>query len=135
MRLGTQTGSFTNHLLAASTRGQPTPEIGMGATILSWTDRHAATIRSVEQYRGKLLVSVTRDRAIRTDSNGLSECQRYEYEPCSEAPREWFWFDGATWREASIDESTGRRKFRIARKGSGYGLAIGYRKSYCDPSF
>lgn len=32
MKLGTQTGSVINHLYSRGVIGQPTPEVGMGAT-------------------------------------------------------------------------------------------------------
>lgn len=38
MKLGTQTGSTTNYLMSG-VKGQPAPEIGMGVTLLHWTDR------------------------------------------------------------------------------------------------
>jgi hypothetical protein len=42
MKLGTHTGSLTNHIYS---RAVPiTPEVGMGCTLLSWSDRHPATI-------------------------------------------------------------------------------------------
>ena len=54
------------------------PEIGMGCTILYYTDRHAATIIGVSKS-GKV-VTVQEDKAIRTDKNGMSESQSYRYE-------------------------------------------------------
>ena len=44
MNLGTETGSVMNHLMSRMVRGEPAPRVGMGATLLSWTDRHAATV-------------------------------------------------------------------------------------------
>lgn len=70
-------GSFNNHLLGG-TKGQPTPEVGMGCTILLHSDRHACTITKISED-GKMLL-VQRDKAIRTDGNGMSECQEYRYE-------------------------------------------------------
>jgi len=58
---------------------QPTPEVGMGATRLMWTDRHAYTVIEVSR-NGKRCV-VQRDKATRTDSNGMSDCQTWAYEP------------------------------------------------------
>lgn len=54
------------------------PEVGMGATILSFSDRHAATV--VEILTPKKVV-IQRDNAKRTDSNGMSESQDYEFTP------------------------------------------------------
>lgn len=54
-----------------------TPEVGMGATYRVWSDRHACTIVEIRK-NGSLLV-LQRDKAKRTDSNGMSESQSYEY--------------------------------------------------------
>lgn len=45
-----QYGSL-NNLMLTGTKGQPTPEVGMGATQLGWTDRHAYTIVEVINHR------------------------------------------------------------------------------------
>lgn len=42
MKLGRETGSLINHLLSHSK--EPAPAVGMGATILGWSDRHPATV-------------------------------------------------------------------------------------------
>lgn len=55
------------------------PEIGMGATILMWSDRIACTI--VEVNAKKTRIVIQHDNAIRTDKNGMSESQEYCYEP------------------------------------------------------
>src|ERR1700734_2303534 len=75
LKAGTETGSLVNHMMSLSKL--MTPEIGMGATILCWTDRHAATITHVTPKT----ITVARDIATRVDSNGMSECQKYRYEP------------------------------------------------------
>jgi hypothetical protein len=85
MKLGTETGSVVNHLMSG-TNGQPEPEIGMGATILQWSDRTPCTIVSVRRFKGEQKagqvseIDAQEDKATRTDNNGMSECQRYEYE-------------------------------------------------------
>ncbi len=61
MKLGTETGSLINHIMA---RGSVMPEIGMGATICGWSDRYPATIVS----------------------NGMSEQQEYEYTRNTNSP-------------------------------------------------
>lgn len=77
MRLGTQTGSMVNHLMSG-TNGQPDPTVGMGATELCWTDRRAYTIVAV---LSPTRIVVQRDDVKRTDNNGMSEAQAYEYTP------------------------------------------------------
>jgi len=83
MRLGKDTASLTNYGLSG-TNGQPTPEPGMGVTLLHWTDRHAGTITRVSPS-GKTLW-FRNDREIRTDDNGMSECQQYRFEVDPDAP-------------------------------------------------
>lgn len=66
MKLGTDTGSLTNYLLSG-TNGQPKPVVGMGATILSWTDRHPATI--VEVSKDYKVIAIQRDNFARIDES------------------------------------------------------------------
>jgi hypothetical protein len=58
---------------------EPSPLVGMGCTLLFWTDRHAGTVIAVSPSGHK--VTVREDKAIRTDSNGMSESQNYRFEP------------------------------------------------------
>lgn len=129
MRLGTETGSLTNHLLSRAVIGQPEPTVGMGATILSWTDRHAGTIIKVWKERGMRLVEVQEDFAERTDSNGMSECQDYAYTPNPAGLVTTFGFFKTGWANVYLAE-TGRY-----RKSGSYGLRIGERDKHHDFSF
>lgn len=54
------------------------PAVGMGATKLYYSDRAAYTIVRVSPS-GKTFW-MKRDKATRTDSNGMSESQTYTYE-------------------------------------------------------
>lgn len=94
----------------------------MGATILMWTDRLAVTI--VEVSANGRRVVVQRDKATRTDSNGMSDAQSYTYEPDTDAPRQTF---------------TLRKNGQWVRQGdnmgSGTKLSIGHRSHYHDYSF
>jgi hypothetical protein len=74
-------GNLMNRLAESSK--QPEPEVGMGATILMFSDRHPATIVKVLTPR-KILVQ--EDNAKRTDKNGMSESQDYTYTPNPKAP-------------------------------------------------
>lgn len=113
MKLGTETASLSNYLMSG-TKGQPTPQVGMGATILMWTDRKPATIVKVTRTQ----IHVREDRAIRADKNGMSECQSYTFEEQPNAPV---------------------RVFRLRKTGAYKGdrgqLRIGERDSYHDYSF
>lgn len=130
MNLGTQTASVTNHLMSRSTLGEPLPEVGMGATLLAWTDRHAATITEVIYTRGGMnIVRVQRDRAVPKHQRA-TEDQKWEYSRDPLGTVHYFRKDkSGRWREVSVSDA-GRWVFR----GS-YGLAIGYRSEYRDPSF
>jgi len=112
MRLGSETGSAMNHVYTTGT--QPNPEVGMGATMCSWTDRHAGTIVKVTPCQ----VHVQQDTAKRTDENGMSECQRYEYTPNPHAQITIFRHTKRGWRS-----KCGKR------------LMIGVRMEYYDYSF
>jgi hypothetical protein len=132
MKLGRETGSLINHLQSVATRGQPTPAVGMGATVLGWTDRHAATIIDVFNVGKTQYVTVQYDDSRRTDTNGMSESQTYEYTPNPYGIKETYRFSGQTgqWQAVRKNTETGRWK-----KTSGYGLRIGVREKYHDFSF
>jgi hypothetical protein len=72
-------GSLVNRLMEASAR--PEPEVGMGATVCMWSDRHGVTITEVLRYKtgpkaGQVKGVKTRAcKATRTDNNGMSESQ------------------------------------------------------------
>lgn len=93
-----------------------TPKVGMGCTILSWTDRIPATIVSVSKS-GKSF-EFTYDDYHRTDTNGLSENQTYEY----------------TSRPDGV-----RNKARLCKdkryKCHGRIVIVGIRERYEDPHF
>lgn len=120
LKLGTQTGSLINHVL--SDKNGTVPQIGMGATLLYWSDRQPATI--VDVQKGGKLIAIQRDNAERIDSNGMSESQEYKYSPNVAAPLEWYQL---------------RKNGSYVKKGEslrhGQRLAIGYREKYYDFSF
>lgn len=113
-------GSLVNHVMGSST--QPTPEVGMGVTFLSYTDRSPGTIASVSKS-GKT-ITVRPDAYRRTDSNGMSESQTYEFTPQPDAPESTY---------------TLRKNGSWVREGQpmkgGSRIAIGYRDAYYDFSF
>jgi hypothetical protein len=112
MKLGSETGSVINHLLACSI-GQPEAEVGMGATVCYWTDRHAATIVKVT----KCTIHVQEDIATRTDDLGMGDSQSYSYSPDRSAPVIIF------------------RKTKRGWKAGGMSLLIGVRDHHYDYSF
>ncbi len=68
-------GNLTNRVMENSK--QLKPEVGMGATITMHSDRHACTITQIVSER---MVVVQEDCAVRTDKNGMSYSQTYEYD-------------------------------------------------------
>lgn len=116
----THTGSLIN--LVSGNARYPEPKVGMGATILRWTDRDAATIVAVSAS-GKQ-VTVQQDKATRTDNLGMSDSQTYTYEADTNAPERVY---------------TLRKNGAWVLKGDmlkgGERLAIGYRDSHYDFSF
>jgi hypothetical protein len=134
MKLGTQTGSVINHLYAAGTKGQPEPVVGMGATILHWTDRSAGTIVAVEtDKQGRYVVKVQGDHwkiISGTEQNGSAA---YEYSPNPKGGISTFRFEDGRWCELRLNRDSGRLN-KVAR-GNGNGLTIGRRDRYYDPSF
>jgi hypothetical protein len=129
MKLGTETGSMTNHLYSRAVIGQPTPEVGMGATVLCWTDRHAATI--VVVYRDGEIITVQEDHAKFTGPPGMSENQTYSYSPNKNGSTYSFRKDkNGTWSQVSLNPDTARWN-----KVKGPGLRIGEREEYRDPCF
>lgn len=114
------TGSFVNHVYGRMVN-TPTPEVGMGATVLMWTDRAPATIVEVVSPK---TIKVQGDNAKRVDENGMSESQTYEYTPNEDGP---------------VDTYTLRKNGRWIRKGDpmkgGQCLLVGSREKYHDFSF
>jgi hypothetical protein len=72
-----RTGSLQN-LLADRSTDAAIPEIGMGVTLIRWTDRQAGTIIEASKSLHRIVVQL--DTATRTDSNGMSEAQTYTFE-------------------------------------------------------
>jgi len=70
------TGSLINNAMGQAQGA--VPEVGMGATELCYTDRRPYTIVEVVNEK-TIMVQV--DSSRRTDSNGMSECQEYEFTP------------------------------------------------------
>lgn len=130
MKLGSDTGSVMNHLYSRMTKGQPEPVEGMGVTFLHWTDRSAGTIVSLSNAGKYPLIWVRGDHAKRTDNNGFSECQTYEYTPNPSGKLSMYRFKNNRWEAVEVNKATGR-----VRKTHGPGLRIGDRDAYHDFSF
>jgi hypothetical protein len=98
------------------------PKNGDGATICYVSDRYAATVVAVTK-NGKLVV-VQDDRCVRTDRNGISESQTYEFERDPHG----------TFRIFTLRKN-GRWYEDGEEMGRGCTLHIGKRDAYQDPCF
>jgi len=126
LALGEQTGSMMNNIMSRQTKGQPEPVVGMGATLLGWTDRYAATVIAVAGG----VVTVQEDHAVRSDANGMSDAQDYTYSRNPEGLTYHFRFRDGAWEAVEFNDRTKRWN-----KRDGYGLKIGVRSHYYDYSF
>lgn len=130
MKLGSQTGSITNHVLSRATIGQPVPEVGMGATILAWTDRYPATIVEVQVIKGRTYVIVQEDDA-KMISGDYYNPGEYEFTRNPRASfQAWRSTKDGFWEGTVFNVRTKRWN-----KSEGNGLRIGDRDKYIDPSF
>lgn len=133
MKLGTQTGSVINHLHSRAVIGQPESVVGMGATMLLWSDRRACAITNVQQARGKLIVTVQRDHATVVAGSSHDGSAEYSYAPNPRGGEHHFRReDDGRWQQVVINRKTGRWG---KVDGGGRGLRIGERDEYLDPSF
>lgn len=125
MKLGTETASLVNHLYSRT--AEPEPVVGMGATLIMYTDRHAY---SVVSWDGKIL-GVTQDIISRVDSNGMSDSQDYAYVTNHNASPEYYKKDKKNkWVRIVFNEETMR--WKQYRCGT---LKVGFRDEYYDYSF
>ena len=96
------------------------PVVGMGLTQYFYTDRKSWTIVQVHNYRR---LTVQADRAIREDSNGMSECQAYRHEPDP---------DGET---ITISLRKDGMWAQVGQSGKGSHFVLGERHTYYDYGF
>lgn len=88
-------GSFINCLMG---NNSTLPEVGKGATILLYSDRHAYEV--IEVSADKMKCTLQRYVAEREDKNGMSDCQSYKYEKLTDEKITLIWRQGA-WREVN----------------------------------
>lgn len=115
-------GSLVNRI-QESTQA-PTPEVGMGATVLGYSDRYAGTIVRVDPKNGAFWVR--QDNAKRVDGNGMSESQTYEYSPNPEG-REFLF--------KRVTRGKLKGQYREDGRSQGNGVLIGQRRQYYDFTF
>ena len=128
MKIGRETGSVTNMVMSAW-KGEE-PKVGMGVTMLWWTDRYPGTIVEVDCSKKRPIIAVQTDHAKRTDSNGMSEMQSYDYSPDPDAEVLYFrQEENGTWFQITRNPKTGRWNKRRMR------CVVGHREKYHDFCF
>jgi hypothetical protein len=101
-----------------NTTNKDIPTVGMGACINCGSDRSPATVIQVTNV-GKRIV-LQEDKAIRVDSNGVSDSQIYDFE-----------ID----EEGTIHVATLRKDGRYRISGGRQLVTLGKRDKYYDYSF
>ena len=134
MNIGTQTNSLVNHLYSRMTVGAPKPVVGMAATTLSWTDRHAATVTEVTELASKVWayeIRVVEDKALVISGSTHDGSATFAFVPNPHRYADIYRMNRKTgaWVHGYINQDTGKFK-----KGQG-GLILGVRDHYVDPSF
>jgi len=120
LKAGSETGSLVNYVYSS---GNVMPEVGMGATLLMWSDRMPYTIHKVEGKK----IWASPDNYKRIDDNGpYTESQDYEYSnPNENKPEKW---------EIFRLRKNGRW-VKVGQSLKSTPLHIGKREAYIDPSF
>ena len=134
MNIGTQTNSLVNHLYSRMTVGAPAPEVGMAATTLSWTDRHAATVTEVTELKSKVWeyeIRVVENKVLVIAGSTHDGSAIFAFVPNPMGYADIYRMDRKTgaWVHGYINQDTGKFK-----KGQG-GLILGHRDHYVYPSF
>lgn len=121
-----------NDILSRATIGQPTPTVGMGATILLHSDRHAATITEVRQVGKSTIVTTQEDASTCVSGSAHDGSARYEFTRDERGRVRHFRATGADgrWEQVELNTDT-KRWINIG----GTGLRIGDRDQYYDPHF
>jgi hypothetical protein len=133
MKLGTQTASLVNHMMANTVTSEIKP--GTGATFLSWTDRHPGTVINVFKKGAYTYLDVRHDR-VEYHAEGKSTNDfggTYDIVDGEDQFFSTFRFktDGSSgFQKVSKNPDTGRWN----KIGDG-GLSVGTREYYYDPSF
>jgi hypothetical protein len=105
------------------------PAKGMGATVITWSGRHAATI--LEYDKKSSLIKVQLDHALRLDKNGDSPDQEYEFHQNPKGITYHFKLDArGKWCQCLQNISTGRWVM-----SGDMGLIVGDRSQYRDYSY
>ena len=100
---------------------QVKPEIGMGVTYHGYSDSKPYTVIAVHPQGRRC--TIQEDIAVRTDNNGMSDCQTYDYTPNPE---------GQVIEISVRKDGRWRQVGRAAVSGT---FVVGKRRKYHDYSF
>jgi len=114
--MSVDTASLINSIQRDS--NQSTPKVGMGATRLMWTDRHAYTV--IEVSKNGKRCTVQQDSALRVDRRGMTDWQDWSYTPNP---------------EGRIETVSLRKDGKWRKVGDTDLYAIGWRDEHHDYSF
>lgn len=135
LNIGTQTTSLVNHLHSRAVIGEPAPKVGMGCTILGWSDRNPGTIQSVTELTSKVYlyeIEVTSDDSQVVSGSEHDGSATYKFTPCPAGYRSLYRKN----KKTGFWEATHRNEAgRLVKTKSGQGIRIGERDKYRDPSF
>lgn len=133
MKLGTETGSLVNYMHSMAIIGQPEVYVGMPVTMLSWTDRHPATVIQLFKVGKSIIMRIQSDNyeAVPRENTKYGDHIEYSYSPNPEGAT-YTYKQGSDnrWCEVYFKEDTKR----WVKSGCG-GIHLGQREKYFDPSF
>ena len=133
MKLGTETGSLVNHMHSMAIIGQPEVYVGMPVTMLSWSDRHPATVIQLFKVGKSIIMRIQADnyQAVPRDNPQYGDHIEYIFTPntgnCTHTYKK---NSKGRWCQVYFNEETKRWV-----KGGGGGLWLGVREKYHDPHF
>lgn len=126
-------GSVNNRI--AENMMMPKPEIGMGVTELCYTDRHPFEVIAILNDKR---IKVREMTAERTDTNGMSDCQKYNYVPNPDGEVKTLVLRNGKWRDLvkEYDNDENGRLIEVETRRLGCnGWLIGRAEKYYDYSF
>lgn len=128
MKLGKDTKSVNSWIMGNAKQIEPT--VGMGATLLAWSDRYAGTIIKIEKDKqGRQIITVQEDNHNLL-SEYYSDNQEWEHTPNPNGSISYFRFNKEKWEKVTYNEVTRRWK-----KDGTQGILIGQRNHFDDPGF
>lgn len=131
MKYGTETNSLVNGLYSRMTNGAPVPEVGMGVTMLGWTDRNPGTIVAIEYFKNGNIkyITVANDAYKVVEGSVADGSAVYEITPN-------FYGAGNLYKPKKNGGYVSVYKDYDGKMVAGSGsMIVGFREKYVDPSF